>query len=126
MNKTDEELQDELHMCHEALAASHEKQQALAAHVELFVEFVKYVHKSVKQNGEYAPLITQEMDELLKATPTTSLARRDLIKQAEALEDVEALIKADARNEMHGYALHLAAGIVSTNALALRQQAAKL
>ncbi|MGP9633741.1 hypothetical protein ACT3R7_11810 [Halomonas sp. AOP43-A1-21] len=65
-----------------------QERDALAAHVEQYAAFVEYVRTSVKRNGEYAPLITQEMDELLRETPATSLTRRELLAKAEALTDM--------------------------------------
>lgn len=64
------------------------REAELAAHVERYVDFVKYVRKSVRRNGEYAPLITQEMDELLSSTPTQSLERLKAQCQAEKLYEV--------------------------------------
>lgn len=104
-------------ICHmEAeLNAALEREQALAAHVDQAAFIIALGDTDVERRRAW-----------MKSKPANTLTKRDLIKQAEALEGVEALIKADARNEMHGYALHLAAGIVSANAAELRQQAAAL
>ncbi|MFJ5538600.1 hypothetical protein [Vreelandella titanicae] len=83
MNKTYEELQDELHMCHERIAELEEREQALAAHLEGIGTLVAEVMAS---DTEFMADWDKLAELTLNGSPAEALARRDAAKQAEGAD----------------------------------------
>lgn len=65
------------------LDAALEREQALAAHIERMKDLLD---GTIESNLDAAPEYDREVSQWLSDTPTNSLSKRDLIKQAEALE----------------------------------------
>lgn len=95
------------------LTAAIEREQALAAHVK----GIKTLFKST--DVELPSKWQSEMYALFSQAPTTTLAKRDLIKQAEALE--ESASKCELAVQAESMRMHL-----RSHADKLRQQAAAL
>lgn len=96
-----------------------EERDSLAAHVER----IKAEESRAYKGGLSMPGL---LHDIIYESPTISLVSRDLLKRAEVLEAVAAMIKSDATNAMHGYAMHRAASIALSNAALIRQQAEAL
>ncbi|MCC4288470.1 hypothetical protein LL250_12065 [Halomonas meridiana] len=103
-----------------------EREAALAAHVERLIAAGDKLREPWDLDtilGAETRRRVEGWDKARAETLTTNLARRDALKQAEALEVVAAMIKSDATNAMHGYAMHRTASIALSNAALARQQA---
>lgn len=94
-----------------------EECDALAAHVERLHEIIE-PFLFLAEDEDIA-----EARSVMADSPTTSLARLKAQWQAEALEAVAGRIRSDARNAMHGHALHQAASVLDEEAAELRRQA---
>ena len=89
----------------------------LAAHVERVKELVEG-HRMKGMMSTSRPAFSREMWEWYQEAPASSLARRDLIKQAEVLEDIAAVLKKNRHDD--------AAQTARIKAHANRQQASQL
>lgn len=105
--------------------AAIEREQALAAHVEkvqLLADSDRVDDEFYDEDGDlrtgngWKSKLGRDLHDVLRKDPTTSLARRDLIKQAEAMESLE--------RKHRGWEIHTE--LLSAEAAELRQRAQAL